>query len=253
MSSTKDYLMSIEEDRLEVWMSEHHPEVEPETEEWEAFANEYFWERDYHEEVAEQAYLQEKFELSLHSIADQYQKATEELDGIQAILFTVQPALIYRLAFAHTVTVMEAYLMYCARALLNHRLPLERFELVFETWQLPTPKSKLKNAIKHGDFKNVAQWAVSRMTFHNVDRINEYFGSALHIPPVWPIEPLKAIVDTRQDLVHRNAVTEQDSPVVISAYQVGHAVTKIRAFIDDVDTSMKLELGYFADLPVHEF
>lgn len=29
MSSTKDYLMSVQEKRLETWMSEHRPDVEP--------------------------------------------------------------------------------------------------------------------------------------------------------------------------------------------------------------------------------
>lgn len=38
----------------------------------------------------------------------------QELKGLYTLLDTEQPELVYRMSFVHAVTVMEAYLMYCA-------------------------------------------------------------------------------------------------------------------------------------------
>lgn len=57
-----------------------------------------------------------------------------ELKKLHALLDEKQPELVYRMSFVHAVTVMEAYLMYCARALLEEDRPLERY---FEEYYLP--------------------------------------------------------------------------------------------------------------------
>lgn len=64
---------------------------------------------------------------SLNNIQERYQHAKQELKKLDALLDKEQSELVYRMSFVHTVTVMEAYLMYCAVALLEHDWPLCRF------------------------------------------------------------------------------------------------------------------------------
>lgn len=186
---------------------------------------------------------------SLNNVHQRYLHASQELKKLHALLDEKQPELVYRMSFVHAVTVMEAYLMYCARALLEEDRPLERY---FEEYYLPFAKvgKKEKQAAREMEltkFRPVAKNVVASMTFHNVKTIERYFGTVLHIPPVWPIEPLGIIADWRNDLVHRNGVDEHDVPRVISAQQLHSALQKVSDLIEAADHSLRLEVDYFGN------
>jgi integrase len=74
----------------------------------------------------------------------------------------------------------------------------------------------------------------------------------LHIPPVWPTEPLGIIADWRNDLVHRNGVDEHDVPRVISAPQLQSALQKVSDLIEAADHSLRLEVDYFGNSRTEE-
>lgn len=246
MGSMKEYFMEMEAERFEAWAEEHYPDVEPDTPEWETIANYYSWEQEAHEEQALWAHEQEKFEASLDSVHERYLHACRELIQLQDLLNDSNPSnIIRRLVFAHAVTVMEAYLMYCARALLNHDYPLIRFRDAFYCHSSRVDKKNL--TMETALFRPFARRFVSRMTFHNTSTLQHYFNAVLHIPPSWPIEPLKEIVTVRQDLVHRNGVTKRDTPLDISLGQLRQAMDDIQVFIDEVNTSMNLEIDYFGN------
>lgn len=69
----------------------------------------------------------------------------------------------------------------------------------------------------------------------------------LHIPPVWPTDPLGIISDWRNDLVHRNGVDEHDVPRVISAQQLQNTLQKVSDLIEAADMSLRLEVDYFGN------
>ncbi len=113
---------------------------------------------------------------------------------------------------------------------------------------------RIKNPVKHAAremelslFRPAARNFVSRMTFHNVKTIERYFGAVLHIPLVWPTEPLGIISDWRNDLVHRNGVDEHDVPRVISAQQLQNTLQKVSDLIEAADISLRLEVDYFGN------
>ncbi|WP_227662485.1 hypothetical protein [Klebsiella pneumoniae] len=72
--------------------------------------------------------------VSLNDVHQRYRHARQELKKLYALLDRELPEIVYRMSFVHAVTVMEAYLMYCAKALLEHDWPLERY---FEAYYLP--------------------------------------------------------------------------------------------------------------------
>ena len=249
MGSMKDQMMDIEAERFDKWLAENYPDVVPGSEEWEQAANLYYWEQEYLADQAQWDHEHGLFVASLNNVHQRYLHASQELKKLHALLDEKQPELVYRMSFVHAVTVMEAYLMYCARALLEEDRPLERY---FEEYYLPFAKvgKKEKQAAREMEltkFRPVAKNVVASMTFHNVKTIERYFGTVLHIPPVWPIEPLGIIADWRNDLVHRNGVDEHDVPRVISAQQLHSALQKVSDLIEAADHSLRLEVDYFGN------
>ena len=254
MGSMKDQMMDIESERVDKWLAENYPDVVPGSEEWEQAANLYCWEQEYLADQAQWDHEHGLFVASLNNVHQRYLHAMQELKGLYTLLDTEQPELVYRMSFVHAVTVMEAYLMYCARALLEEDLPLTRFRDEFYM-----KSDKIKNPVKHAArdmalslFRPAAQNFVSRMTFHNVKTIERYFETVLHIPPVWPTEPLGIIADWRNDLVHRNGVDEHDVPRVISAPQLQSALQKVSDLIEAADHSLRLEVDYFGNSRTEE-
>lgn len=245
----KDSILDIEAERFDEWLAENYPEVVPDSEEWEQAANLYYWEQ---EAIADQVHWDHEHGLFVASLNNVHQRnlhANQELKKLNALLDREQPELVYRMSFVHAVTVMEAYLMYCARALLEHDWPLKRFR---DEYYLKSERVKKKDKqsaceMKLHMFRPAARNYVSRMTFHNVETIERYFGAVLHIPPIWPIESLSIIADWRNDLVHRNGVDKFDVPIDISPHQLKNALQKVYDLIDAADLSMRQEIDLFGN------
>ncbi|POE07494.1 hypothetical protein BV921_19025 [Pectobacterium odoriferum] len=254
MGSMKDQLMDIEAERFDEWVAENYPDVIPDSEEWEQAANLYYWEQEAIADQAQWDHEHGQFVASLNNVHQRYLHANQELKKLWALLDNPLPELVCRMSFVHAVTVMEAYLMYCARALLEHDWPLDKY---LQEYYLPFAKADKKKKLAARDmplskFRPVARNVVARMTFHNVKTIERYFGTVLHIPPVWPTEPLGIIADWRNDLVHRNGVDKHDVPRVISAQQLQNALQKVSDLIEAADHSLRLEVDYFGNSRTEE-
>lgn len=259
MGSVKEQLSEMQEERAEQWIGENYPDAEEGTSEWEIAAQDYSWMLD---SLAEQAEWQ-WFQDSLNDLDDRYIHAVRELDELKALIASAQPGIVFRMAFVHTVTVMEAFLMYSARALLNDAEHLDRFYSLIEplftkkitqcrlavlrNTQQPTEEFPIDETVLQC---RTAQMFVSQQTFHNIDNLNQYFSKVLRTPYEWPFEPLKSIVETRQDLVHRNGVSKDDEAVYIGSYHLETAIRDIRAFVDAVALTLRHETGAGDTLPV---
>lgn len=262
MGSMKELLFEMEEERANEWIAEHYPDVEEETVEWEMAEQDYSLMLD---DLAEQAEWQ-WFQDSLYDLDDRYIHAVRELDELKELVNSAQAGIVFRMAYAHTVTVMEAFMMYSARALLNDLAHLDRFYKHFASSNTQVSgalrkcaQAVLKNTQKHPDGsppdetiqrRRTAQLYVSQQTFHNLDNLKSYFSSVLEVPCEWPFTPLKHIVDTRQDLVHRNGVSKHDEQVHIGSWHLTDAISNVRTFVDEVALSLRRETGADDVLPV---
>ncbi|TPG56767.1 hypothetical protein [Ewingella americana] len=251
MASMKDSMFDIEAERFDKWLEENYPDVVPDSEEWEQATNLYYWEQDALADQAQWDHEHGLFVASLSNVHQRYLHANQELKKLWALLDNPQPELVYRMSFVHAVTVMEAYLMYCARALLEYDRPLRRFQ---DEYYLKSNTKRIKNTDKQAAremslslFRPAARNYVSGMTFHNVKKIERYFGTVLHVPPVWPLTPLGIITQWRNDLVHRNGVDEQDVPLALSPLQLQNALQKVYELISAANISMRQEVDLFGD------
>lgn len=123
MGKMKELLHELQEERALEWIEENYPDAVEGTPEWETAAQNYSWMLD---DLAEQAEWQ-WFQDSLNDLDARYTHAVRELDELKELVTSVQRSIVFRMAYAHTVTVMEAFLMYSARALLNNSTHLDRF------------------------------------------------------------------------------------------------------------------------------
>ena len=182
----KGMTIDIEAERFNDWLEENYPDIVPESEAWEQAANLYYWVQEALADQAQWDHEHGLFVVSLNDVHQRYRHARQELKKLYALLDREQPELVYRMSFVHAVTVMEAYLMYCARALLEHDWPLRQFLDEFYLKSAPKVSNKEKLAARTMDidlFRKAARNYVSGMTFHNVRTIERYFGAVLHIPP----------------------------------------------------------------------
>lgn len=258
MGSMKELLHERQEEDALEWINENFPDAEEGTPEWETATQNYSWMMDDFAELAEWQWFQD----SLNDLDDRYTYAVRELDALKALINSEQAGIVFRMAYAHTVTVMEAFMMYSARALLNDPEHLNRFysriapafrkkisqcrSAVLRNTQTPEEIS-----IDDADLKRrTAQLFVSQQTFHNLDNLQNYFSLVLELPYEWPCAPLKYIVETRQDLVHRNGVSKLDEQVRIGSWHLEHAINDIRVFVDAVALTLRRETGTGDRLPV---
>lgn len=261
MSSIKEYLMEVQDLRRERWIEEIYGDLDPESDEWQDAAGQY---SDWLDDVAEQA-ERRWFQDSLNDLDARYIHAVHELDELHELCESVSGGIVYRLGYVHTVTVMEAFLMYSARALLNDDAHLEHFYASLS--KIPHLKGKLKKCHQavQDEYKDMqgdsvvltetdvrrlsAQRCISEQTFHNVDNLTKYFDAVLKSPRDWPVDTLRSIVATRQDLVHRNGVSACDEPVSINVWQLDRALTVVREFIEAVALTLRRETGKDGALP----
>lgn len=88
MGSMKDLMLDIEAERFDEWLEENHPDVAPDSEEWEHAANLYCWEQ---EALADQAQWEHEhglFVASLNNVHQRYLHACQDLKKLAA--FQVQ-------------------------------------------------------------------------------------------------------------------------------------------------------------------
>jgi len=261
MGSMKELMFEMQQEKADEWIEENYPDAEEGTPEWEIAAQDYGWMLD---DLAEQAEWQ-WFQDSLNDLDDRYIHAVHELDELKELVNSAQAGIVFRMAYAHTVTVMEAFMMYSARALLNDLAHLDRFYKHFasntkvNSALRKCAQAVLENTQKHPDGfppddtlqrRRTAQLYVSQQTFHNLDNLKNYFSSVLEVPYEWPFAPLKYIVDTRQDLVHRNGVSKHDEQVRIGSWHLTNAISDVRAFVDAVALTLRRETGADYVLPV---
>ena len=260
MGSTKEWLYEVQEERARAWIEDNFPNAEEGTEEFDAAAQEHDWMLDSLAEEAERKWFQD----SLNDLDDRYIHAVRELDELKELVTSAHAGIVFRIAYAHTVTVMEAFLMYSARALLNDPGHLERFYKVFASNNKvkgtlrKCAQAVLGNTQKQPDGipsdessqrRRTAQLYVSQQTFHNLENLQGYFSSVLEFPYEWPFKPLKYIIETRQDLVHRNGVSKHDERVCIGSWHLEHAIRDVRAFVDAVALTLRRETGAGGCLP----
>jgi hypothetical protein len=239
MSMTKDYFIEMEEQRRDAWIATNFPEAEEDSEEWDSAAQEFGWFQDWMEAAAEQQY----FEASLASIPARQAEALKGLRELEELLESRQPNIVLCMTYIQTVSLLDSFLMYSARGLLNHESHLkifmqqasslvrnkeQRLKLLDPKWSEQEPE--VNTPVNAYIWR--AQALVAEMTFQKPRAIRRYFTTMLTTPHDWPLDDLEVVIRTRNDLVHRNGVSVNHEPIHIWPDKVLDAIRRVRALIE---------------------
>ncbi|MBK4773102.1 MAG: hypothetical protein FT726_26275 [Pantoea sp. Morm] len=264
MGSMKEHMMDLQEERFEAWAELHRPDIKPSSSEWEIIREEYYDWQDFLYEQGQAEYEKELYSASLNSVRDRCKHAFSELDRLSDLNASSQPPIVLRMSWVHAVSVMEACVMYSARALLNHEPHLNLFRLNHAKIGLRRDHIKLLDTAARLEasgepdaskdaYRLAAQSIVGSRTFHNPEYIRRYFGCMLQTVPAWPTDSLSDIIETRHDLVHRNGNTAADTEAVIGRFELLNALKTIIHFLELFSETMASETAGYTKRDDDEF
>lgn len=248
MGSMKEHMMDLQEARFLAWAAEHYPDVSADTPEWEQIGNYYSWEQEaqFYEEMLLARYEEDlRDRASLENIELRFQHAMSELDELGQLNAVPQPELICRMGIVHSVSVMGAFLMYCARALLNHDWPLRRFREEYFLRFASKQDKKIPHLHDLSLFRESARRYVAKSSFQSAGFIKRYFTTVMHFPCDWPLVPLMQISELHNSLVHRAGYTQTGSRVDVSPVELSRAISVVRTIIETAMASLRLEQEFF--------
>lgn len=170
---------------------------------------------------------------------------------LEELLQIGQPNIVLRMIFVHTVTILDSFLMYSARALLNHPPHLQRFLRNAKALIRKDERKVLlnRNLVEQNPDVDTpeqayiwrAQALIAKMTFQSHKAISRYFSAMLVTPHNWAAEQMQVMKDTRNDLVHRNGITPNHVEVQIWPNCVKDIIRIIFDFIDTAAATLLQE------------
>lgn len=231
MSSTKDWLFEVEAERREKWMRETYNipedmEIEEDTPEWNEMAKEYAnmldGEQSDWEEKQQNEYNQRKHWYEQHPYESIYASLVTQRLHLKQMIEKDEESFdshtIHKMAFVHSVTLLEAMIGDMIKALIvKHRHLMKRMALNIDEFNA-NKKYTVKEIVELQDgIDGIVMIALSKVSYHNLVTAKKLlvglFGPVMNDLELNLIIP---IVDKRHDFVHRNGKTTNDVFVVIT-------------------------------------
>lgn len=245
MSSIKNHLFEIEEERANEWIRQRLSDdnVDEDSEEWQQLAQEY---SDYQNHLWEEAewdaelkWLKENGSSTIHW------NFVTELDALKVMvasnlqdsptfLFMVNSNIVIKMSYAYAVTLMEAFLSDTLKALITER------------------SNCLENAIKNVEEVIKARYSISELAstdlnicslvlkkiseilFHNIPKVKKVYEEVLGKKLVIDISNVSQITSLRHDIVHRNGYTKDQKPITLTIEDFYQAIDDIKIFASDL-------------------
>lgn len=236
MSSTKEYAFEVEQERCLAWIKRQHgmeidPAEDPET--WERLSAEYSSAMEADAEEAEYRWL------GRHSHNELFSEFSMELATANNLLELNQndpkAQTVYKLVYAHAVTLLESLISSVVRRLIVHYEPL-MINVATRYEELSKKKFTLKEIVlQPKGVESIVLKTLTELSFHNPATIKTVMDAMFgkHMSGL-KLDDISPICIKRHDIVHRNGRTVDDEPIVIGAAEVRHAIVAIRDFSTDL-------------------
>lgn len=236
MSSTKEHYFEREQARCLAWIKETYgieidPDEEPET--WERLAAEYSSMQEAFEEEAEYRWLERH---SHNTFFNEFaQELTTAANLLNQALDTDKAQTLYKLVYAHTVTLLESLISSVVRSLVVSH-PTFMLNIAKDYVDLSKKKFTLKEIIDQPKgMESIVLNTLSTLSFHNPSTIKTVMSAAFgdHMAGL-DLNEISTICSTRHDIVHRNGRTIEDVPIQLDLAQVQQAILTINVFAADL-------------------
>lgn len=232
-SSTKDYFFEVQQEACIEWGRQTYgfeidPDEEPDL--WGKLATEYS------EMLEERAEIQW---LNRHSHQEFFIEFEAELAAAASLLAaatqTPYANTVFKLVYAHTVTLMEALVSSVVRKLVESDENL-LMSLAAGYKKVNVVSVTLKDIAEQPKVvETIVLKILADQTFHNASTIKEVFGVIFgeHMKDL-NLAGVGRICSKRHDIVHRNGKTVDDQPIELSPAEVDQAINTVSEFTLDV-------------------
>ncbi|KJY99081.1 hypothetical protein [Pseudoalteromonas ruthenica] len=241
MSSVKEYLFEIQNERADEWIRERlsDAQLDEDSEEWQQLASEY---SNYQDHLLEEAeweaelkWLKENGSSNIHRFfVDELNAlktmAESNLGHSTKMAFMLHSNIVVKMSYAYAVTLLESFLGDTLKALIT-----EREDFLHNAIRNVEEVSKAKYSLAElaETDLNICNLAVKHATeilFHNIPKVKKVYEQVLGVKLQLDISKVSKITALRHDIVHRNGYSKDNEPINLNAQDLYQAIEDIREF-----------------------
>lgn len=239
MSKMSDLMIEMENKRAEEWIGARlkDNDADENSEEYRQLADEF---SNLQEFLWEQADFQEELKwLNKNGSTVLHENFIEELKELKKVLMSAhlshKPDMIYRMVYAHAVTLLEAFLGDTIKSLISESEDI--FIRSMEIEELKKAKYSLHFlAANKVDAKSLAIQELSKILYHNMPKIKNMYEIILHQKINIDISKVEQVTKIRHDIVHRNGMTRDGEAIIISELDILNAINDIEDFSNELQS-----------------
>lgn len=244
MSSIKEYMFEIQQDRADKWIRENleNPSADEESEDYKEIEEKYW---DWQAHLADQAEFEGELEwLRKTDTSIHYEIFVEQLHTLKKVVTEVGPELksiILKMSFAYGVTLLETYLGDIAKALIGTSDTFFR-NAITQVNELKKAKYSIESLAEGPiDPKGLAIKELSIISFHNIYKSKRVIEGILGTNIQINIDHLLKIVDKRHDIVHRNGHTKEGNPILVTNEDFTQMIEELEGFVNSLQQQINKE------------
>lgn len=237
MGSMSDLMIDLDNERIDQWIRDRleGDDVDEESEEYKELADEYYnlqeHLRDQFEFEEDQKWLQKNDSSTFHRLF------LEEINELEKLVIKNplkdKPYIMYRMTYAHSVSLLEAFLGDTVKSLVNNN----------DCFFVNSRKiAELKNARYTLDYlattesnpKALAIKELSKILYHRMPKVKIIFETILGKKISLKISEVDKITKIRHDIVHRNGKTKEGNPTYLDQNDLINMFNEIKNFANEL-------------------
>ncbi|WP_101756625.1 HEPN domain-containing protein [Oceanicoccus sp. KOV_DT_Chl] len=237
MGGMSDLMIEQDNERIDKWIRERlgDENIDEESDEYRELADEYYFLqehlREQYEFEEDLKWLKENDSSAIHRY---FFGELEELERLVKKNISIdKPYLIYRMTYAHAVTLLEVFLSDTVKSLVNEKLTY--FENARKIDELKNAKYSLDFLAKNeSNPRNIAIKELSKILYHNIPKVKRMLEIILGQRVDIDISKLSKITNIRHDIVHRNGKTTEGNPIYLDQSDLLEMIGEIKIFAKEL-------------------
>ncbi|MEW8522509.1 MAG: HEPN domain-containing protein [Candidatus Thiodiazotropha endolucinida] len=229
-------MIEMENEKADEWARERldTDDINEDSEEYKSLIDDYF---NLQEFLREQAEFEEELQWLKANGSSIIHKSflgeLADLKKLAQVTNSIQKNTIYRMIFAHAVTLLEAFLGDTIKSLVSEQPKFFKNSMKID--ELRKAKYSLEYLADNDiDAKGLAIKELSNILYHNIPKAKRIFELTLDKRIEIDISELDRITKVRHDIVHRNGKTKDGQSINLNQSDLLEMITLIENFSNEL-------------------
>ncbi len=237
----------MEESKARSWIRERLTDEssDEESEEWLELQKDYYNLQEYLAEQAEfEAELQWLYDNGTSLIHRNFISNIDELEEFVASLFADESkVMIYKMAYAYAVTLLESFLGDTLKSLVSENNELFN-NAILKVDELKKAKYSLEDLVDNDiSVKGLAIMKLSDILFHNIPKVIKTYEAVLGVSIDIEKNEIIEIIKIRHDIVHRNGKSKDGNNIVINESDIMKMFVSIKMFSEKLQQQINANIA----------